>query len=128
MKKRNISDKKMKHLYIIFFERPISTQTQLTQLITFKTNCIMAENKKTQDQTENTTNVTVEVKIHSSIKHNERCEKKNAEAEPELVPVSETEKDFTINFELSAEKVKNFMKIIGEGVGDYVKEKIAGEE
>ncbi len=92
----------------------------------------MAEQKKDlqkQDQNETKTTVSVEIKVHEKCERSERRETGSGDdKKAEMVPVTHTEKDFTVNFELSAEKVKSFIKIIGEGVGDYVKEKIAGEE
>lgn len=86
------------------------------------------QENKNQEESKTNTSVKVDIKIHETRNRSERYEKKNEASEPEMVPVSRQENDFTISFELTADKVKNFMKILGQGVGDYVSEKIGGKE
>jgi hypothetical protein len=90
----------------------------------------MENNKKNnQEQTSTTTSMTIEVKMHEKRDRSELRETKKGDiTETNMVPVSHAENDFTFHVDLSAEKVKNLLKIIGEGVGDFVKEKISGEE
>ena len=79
------------------------------------------ENNNQNQEINNTTtsgSVKVEIKIQSNSTRSEASENG-------LIPVSKDEKDFTVNFELSSEKVKNIMKMVGEAAGDLVKEKIS---
>ena len=89
----------------------------------------MENNNKKQEQTSTNTSVTIEVKMHEKRDRSELRETKKGDiTETNMVPVSHAENDFTFHVDLSVEKVKNILKIIGEGVGDFVKEKIGGED
>ena len=81
----------------------------------------MENNNQNQEINETTTtgSVKVEVRIEATSTRSEASENGT------LIPVSKNENNFTVNFELSSEKVKNIMKVIGEGVGDFVREKIS---
>lgn len=79
----------------------------------------MENNQQEINETTTTGSVKVEVRIEATSTRSEASENGT------LVPVSKDEKNFTVNFELSSEKVKSIMRMIGEAAGDLVKEKIS---
>lgn len=79
----------------------------------------MENNNQEINETTTTGKVKFEIKVQADSTRSEADENGN------LIPGPKVEKNFTINFELTSEKVKSFMKMVGEAAGDLVKEKIS---
>lgn len=82
--------------------------------------------KKNQEQEETSTaSVTVEVKVHKTHTHSTL---KETDGKSEMIPVDRDEDEKVYSLDLSAEKVKKILKAISDGAGDFVKEKLSGQE